>query len=285
MPHRLISVAILLVWALTSVELFRRDVLPNLLVGPPPDLRSITRAGGVEPGPTRWSILVADGDEGNYRAVGQVQTEAKSVRDGWCRMSSLAWFDSGELLRGTPLATSGGDQVEVRGVYDVDRSGNLDTFRASVRLKGMNGDVVVLSGHVKHDTLTVRAQGPLPLMNWRREFAYQPRDMVQNELGPLDRMPGLRVGQRWESRIVSPLTGRVERVRVAVERKTFITWDGNPVRTLEVVTRMAPWTARTWVRPDGVVLQQEVPFPFVKLVLQRLPERFLGPDVKRITPP
>ena len=30
-----------------------------------------------------------------------------------------------------------------------------------------------------------------------------------------------------------------------------------------------PITAKTWVRPDGVVLRQEVPFPFVRLVLER----------------
>ena len=43
--------------------------------------------------------------------------------------------------------------------------------------------------------------------------------------------------------------------------------------TLEVVHHMTPFAARTWVRPDGLVLRQEVPFPFVKLVLERLADR------------
>lgn len=284
MPHRLVCVAILVGWALASVALFRRDILPDLMIGLPPDLRTVARAEGQEPGPTRWSILVAD-DVEELRAVGQVQTESRWTRDGWTRLASLAWFDSGALLKGTPLASPGNEQIEVRSAFDVDKSGNLDAFRASVRLRGIKEDLVVLTGQVRHNDLVIRATGPLPLMNWVRRFPYQPRELVQNELGPLDRLPGLRVGQRWESRVISPLTGRVERVQVAVERTKIITWDGNPVTTLEVVTRMPPWTTRTWVQPDGMVLRQEVPFPLAKILLERLPDRFLGPDVKRIDDP
>ena len=53
----------------------------------------------------------------------------------------------------------------------------------------------------------------------------------------------------------------------------MIHWDKNQETVLEVVQHMTPLLARTWVRPDGVVLRQEVPFPFVKLVLERLPDR------------
>jgi hypothetical protein len=283
MPNRLVSVAILVGWAYASVGLFTKDILPNLLIGAPPDLRTIARAEGAATGPTRWSILVSDDDGINYRSIGQVQTESRWTRDGWCRLASLAWFDAGGLLKGTPLASTQDEQVEVRGVYDVDASGNLDGFRASVRLRGMTQDMVVLAGQVRQNSLTITATGPLPMLNWTRRFPYQPREMVQNELGPLDRMPGIQVGQRWESRVVSPLTGRVERAQVSVEGTRVITWDGNPVTTLEVVTRMPPWTSRTWIQPDGLVLRQEVPFPFTKVQLERLPDRYIGPDAKRIS--
>jgi hypothetical protein len=97
--------------------------------------------------------------------------------------------------------------------------------------------------------------------------------MIQNAMGPIDRLPGLQVGQRWETRVVSPLTGRVERVNVEVVGKRSILWDNNPEPTLEVVTHFSPISARTWVRRDGLVLRQEIPFPFVKLILERLPDR------------
>jgi hypothetical protein len=78
---------------------------------------------------------------------------------------------------------------------------------------------------------------------------------------------------RWESQVVSPLTGNVESVRVEVARRNvMVHWDGSPVPTLEVVTRFKTMKARTWVREDGLVLRQEVPLVFVTLVLERLPE-------------
>ena len=40
---------------------------------------------------------------------------------------------------------------------------------------------------------------------------------------------------------------------------------------LVVETRVPPLAARTWVRTDGLVLRQEVPLLFLKLVLERLP--------------
>ena len=42
---------------------------------------------------------------------------------------------------------------------------------------------------------------------------------MQSALGPLDRLPGLQVGQRWDTKLVSPLTGRIETVRAEV---TFV---------------------------------------------------------------
>ena len=96
--------------------------------------------------------------------------------------------------------------------------------------------------------------------------------MVHDVLGPLDRLPGLHVGQRWETQVINPFTGQVDQVRVEVTRRGVIHWDGNPVTTFEVVQHMTPLSMRTWVRLDGVILRQEVPFPFVRLVLERQPE-------------
>jgi hypothetical protein len=155
----------------------------------------------------------------------------------------------------------------------VDASGNLTGFWAAVEVAGDSRDGITLNGRVRKNHLEITAEGPLPIMNWKKSVPYETRGIVQNVLSPLDRMPGLQIGQRWNSRIVSPLTGRVEDVTVEVVRKRVITWDSNPVTTLEVVTSL-PWIkARTWVRPDGLVLRQEAPFPFVKLLLDRQPDQ------------
>jgi hypothetical protein len=286
MPHRLVCLAILAAWSWAAVALFRRDVLPDLLVGPPPDFRTVARAQGDEERPSRWIIQVADpGKEAQPRPVGQVDTQGSRTRDGWYRLESIAWFDSAGLLSGTPLAAAGRDRIEIRSLLQVDPSGNLDSLRAVVRIGGEPRDLVVISGAVRGNELVISVQGNVPLLGGTRRFPYQPHEMVQSDLGPIDRMPGLQVGQRWVTRVVSPLTGRVERVDVAVERRRLITWDAAPVSTFEVVTRSPLLAARTWVRPDGLVLRQELPFPLVRLMLERLPDRYIGPDAALRPPP
>jgi len=273
MPHRLVCVAILLFWLIAAVALFTRDMLPDLMIGSPPDLRSISKAdGSLEP--TRWSIMVAeDPSLINLRSVGEAVTKSTLRPDGWVQMASDVRIDAQDLLQGTPFQSIHNERLIVLSTYDIDPSGNLFSFWTAVKAAGEPGELMTLEGRVKGAALEVRARGPLPIFNWSRTFAYQPRGMVQNTLGPIDRMPGLQVGQRWESRIVSPLTGRVETIRVEVARKGVLTWANNPVTALEVVARAAPVTIRMWVRPDGLVLRQEVPFPFVRLVLDRQPRR------------
>ena len=88
----------------------------------------------------------------------------------------------------------------------------------------------------------------------------------------LGRVPLTATGAgTYSADVVFPRAGAWT-AQVAVRTDEFT----SPVTTLEVVTQMTPLTARTWVRPDGLVLRQEVPFPFVRLMLERLPERFIG---------
>ncbi len=199
MPNRFFSLAILVAWAGMALALIRRDVLPDLLIGPPPDLRSVVQAGKEHSELTRWSIQVADDTVGlNHRSVGQVETQSRYARDGWCRMVSQTWFDSGAMPRGTALAGVEKERVEIRAISDIDPAGNLDSFRVVVHLGSDAQDAMTITGMVRDNGLRINAQGPLPILNWTRTYPYQPRQMVQHELGPLDWMPNLQVGQRLE---------------------------------------------------------------------------------------
>ena len=282
MPARLFSVAILAFWMVAAVGLVTRDLLPELLIGGPPDLRTIAGAGDSAE-PARWTMQVADGASSEaLRTVGGAVTTSLRKPDGSVRLVSDVWFDAGGLLKGTPFDAKAKIKLKVSSRYEIDPSGNLESFRMDVSSMADPKDksmadpeaLASLFGRVKDHAIEVTARGPLPMMNWTRSFAYQPRSLMQSALGPLDRLPGLHVGQRWETQLVSPLTGRIEKIRAEVTRHRTIQWgkDKNPVKTLEIVHQMTPLlSARTWVRPDGLVLRQEVPFPFVKLVLERLP--------------
>ena len=273
MPSRPACVAILLFWVYAAGELLRRDILPDYWVTPPPDLRSVAKAEE-DARPTRWELLVAD-DSGltSLRSVGGAVTEAKRLEDGGTELIGRVWFDSGSLLKGTRFHTGNNERIDVSNRLEVDPSGNLKRFRAVVRAASDSFDLVTIDGLVKGRSIEVNARGPMPLLNWTKTFDYDPKGMIQNSIGPIDRLPGLQVGQRWVTRVVNPLTGRVEDVKVEVTGKHALQWDNGLVPTLEVVHHTAPVSARTWVRRDGLVLRQEVPFPFVKLILERLPDR------------
>ena len=121
--------------------------------------------------------------------------------------------------------------------------------------------------------MEVVAKGPLPILNQKLSFPTSRGAWCRTRSGRSTGCPGLQVGQRWDSAGGQPVhrPGRA-RSGSRSQRRTLIHWNSEPVSTLEVVQHAGPLTARTWVRPDGLVLRQEVPFPFVELVLERQPE-------------
>jgi len=277
MPSRLACVALLLYWLVAALGLIVRDLLPELSVGSPPDLRSISRAGEDDP-PARWTLLVVDDPNRAEarRSVGQAVTESRRVPGVGVEMSSRVVFDSGRLLsnllHGARASGRPDQQVEFSSTYHVDESGNLRSFHAEVRMPGQSLGLLEIDGRLKNRTMEIVSHGPVPFLNRATSFEYQPRGVVQSQFGPLDRLPGLQVGQRWDEQVVSPLSGQVETVRAEVKRKTVIHWDKAPVTTLEVVHTSKAVSARTWVRTDGLVLRQEVVLPVLRLVLERQPD-------------
>lgn len=273
MPSRLMSLLILVYWSIAAFCLLKWDVLPELSMGYPPDLRGIAYASGANPRPVRWSIQKVDGPEPeDVRTVGEAVTSSKRQSDGWYEMSSMVDFDAGDLLRGTMLAVRESIPVQVNSVYRVDPSGNLRNFELRVASKDFDDELVKVTGNLRKGKMEITSRGPLPILNKSFSVDYEPRSVVSDLLGPIDRLPGLHVGQRWEMQVVNPFSGQVEKARVEVKKRTQIYWAGNPEMTYEVEQKVSGLPMRTWVRPDGVILRQEVPFPFVKLLLERRPE-------------
>ena len=271
MPSRLVSLAILVYWCIAAFCLLTWEVLPELTLGYPPDLRAIAAAGD-SARPVMWSIQIIDDPKAAdlRRSIGSAVTASKRLPDGWFELSSRVNFDAGGLLKGTAFAVKASVHLELVSVYRVDPSGNLRSFDMKVTPVGSSEILFTVHGQLHGGVMEVVSKGPLPVLNQKLSFAYEPRSVVHDALGPLGRLPGLHLGQRWDTRMVNPFTGQVEVVRVEVLRRDLIHWNGEPVSAFEVVHHSGPLTARTWVRSDGVILRQEVPFPFVRLVLERL---------------
>lgn len=290
MPPRPAIAVILVGWVLAATGLFRRDILPDFRTTPPPDLRSIAVAGE-DATPTTWFLSVAD-DAGlrSLRPVGRAFTRTESKPDGAKVLLSEVSFESNDLFRGTPFAArldmgQGGGHVTVFNTCEIDPSGNLRHLTVKIRFAGDSTPLLTIDARVVERSIEVTSRGPIPILNMTKLIPYEPRGMIQNGIGPTDRLPGLQVGQRWETEVVSPITGRVEKVKTEVTGKHSLQWNNKLVETLEVVQNINSISARTWVRRDGLVLRQEVPFPFVRLILERSPPNVVDPSLSRITAP
>lgn len=273
MPSRFASLGILVYWSVAAFCLLTWEILPELSLGYPPDFRIIAMAGESAP-PARWSVDVIDDPQTPEirRSVGEAVTRSQRLPDGWFELHGRMIVNAGELLKQSPAGVRGGTRVELTSEYRVDPSGNLKSFDVTVASQETMDPLFQVKGRLRQGMMEVVAQGPLPILNQKLSFPYDARGMVHDSLAPLDRLPGLHLGQRWETRVVNPFTGQVQQVRVEVRRRTLVHWNGEPVDVLEVVHQAGPITARSWVRSDGVILRQEVPLPIVRLVLERLPD-------------
>lgn len=274
MPPRLVSVAILIYWSIAAFWLLTWEVLPELSLGYPPDLRSITAASD-DSKPVSWTIDVIDDPRHPEvrRTVGQATTASTRLPDRGVELSSLVVFDAGELLKRTPLVTAPDVRLNIASVYRVDPKGNLQGFDMKVSTADSDDGLFTVEGRLNGEMMEVTSKGMVSVLNRNMRFRYEPRGVVSDALRPFDRLPGLHVGQHWDTRMINPFTGAVDVVRVEVKRLGFIDWNGEAVSAFEVDQHAGPVTSRTWVRLDGVILRQEVPLPLLNMVLDRLPDK------------
>lgn len=222
----------------------------------------------------RWNIQVVDDPRlpDVRRMVGEAVTELSHKPEGWTELTSRVEVDAAGLLKGAPfLSRSPSFRLKVDSVYRVDPKGNLRSFDLDVKSRDSTDTLIAVKGQVKDKKMEITSHGPVEMLNKTLSIEYLPRTVVQDVLGPLDRLPGLHVGQKWDTQVINPFTAQVDFVRVEVVQKSVIHWNGDAVRAFEVVQHVKPLSMRTWVRLDGVILRQEVPLPFVRLVMERRP--------------
>lgn len=272
MPRLFTRILIMIFWLICSGMLFYRDILPDYLVGQPPDWKRLVQKA--EYGTTRWLIAVDDGGERN-RVVGQAFNEINMRADGATILKSRIKIDAKGLFNGTILQVAESTKFQFENTTTITPQGLLDHIRAEVLVEEL-GDkpILVIQGiPTDQNKLDIRFSSSIsPLMNFRQIIKYAPQQMVRGGLEPIDQLPGLRIGQRWTTQILQPMTARPESIRSEVVSLVRIFWDGNPTEVFLVEHKAITFSAKTWVRRDGLVLRQQLPTPFVKLVLERDPK-------------
>lgn len=201
MPSRIVSLIILIYWSIAAFCLLTWDVLPEMTSGYPPDLRAITQAVDSAK-PITWSIQVIDDPRfpDVRRIVGEAVTGCVRRPDGWSELTSRVKLDAGGLLKGTAFFTRSSIRLDIESRYLVDRSGNLHSFILEVKSAESPDTLVEVKGEIKGKTMEVVCHGPVDILNKRIVMGYEPKSVIQDVLGPVDRLPGLHVGQHGSPR-------------------------------------------------------------------------------------
>ncbi len=229
MPSRLMSLLILVYWSIAAFLLLKWDVLPELTMGYPPDLRGIAFASDSSR-PVRWSIQVLDDPRSpdDRRTVGEAVTTSTRQSDGWFEMTSRVEFDAGDLLKGTMLSMRESLRVEVKSRYHVDPTGNLQNFEVHVS-SDLGDEMVHVTGRLREGKMEIVSRGPIPILN--QKFSPPRTSRGASSATCSGRSTGCRactsasVG-RCRSSTRSPASP--SRSRAEVTRRTVIHWAGNP---------------------------------------------------------
>jgi len=277
MPSRSIVGAILLFWlGMTAWYVVHERLLPGMRDDAPAPFRiELTDEVGVST--INWKVLF------RKEAVGRGRTETKMLADRTFELSSHFRFDH-------LSPTKNVDVKLFSTAYRVDREGNLlgVSARATVETHGLAVSME-MNDEVENGKLTIH---PKVLIGEEKVNAPSigPIDMsrrgsILNPMHPMNRLPGLRVGQHWQVPLFDPVESTSGAAALAgltasgpKELEAEVTaadfeWDGQPTPVFKIDYR-EPGKDRilagTWVRrSDDLVLQQWANHGMFELTLVR----------------
>ncbi|MCS7167727.1 MAG: hypothetical protein RMI91_05605 [Gemmatales bacterium] len=283
MPPRLISFCIVGFWLGTMGHLllrewhYRREAPPAVT-----DTVAEAATSTVE-----WHIFRRTrGPEGHWHAPKQVGVVVSQVqRDESHHVTSLVHqleLDVGQLWKHWPMQ-------EPAGLLRLESRLELGVFGEIQRLRIVGGWKALSRWLLLADLVpraeqqaTLRLLINLPGRVWRQEYVlpWSNKALPLNSLGPPDRLPGLRPGQRWDISSLdvlsfSSLPGAT--VTGWVHPQTVpLTWQGQSLPCLVVQLQRPGLDAEWWVAQDEPmrhwVVQQVVRWPDTEMVLVRQPQ-------------
>ncbi|OHB70676.1 MAG: hypothetical protein A2V70_06150, partial [Planctomycetes bacterium RBG_13_63_9] len=240
MYGRWFNISVVILWLSAMGWLVSQKVLPPLLVGEPPNYRTILAAQQRQP-TVAWRMAF------NGRQLGWALSTISRLPDEVTEIRSLVHFDELPLAEMTPgwLRTllrwtkqpNIKLQMDARSTLAIDPLGRLSRFESAVRLDPVD-DVVKLYGIVDGSQLRLEVCSG--------DFSYHalvhlPSDSLpEDALSPQTQLPGLRAGQTWTVPVYSPLrppNEPLEILQAKVEGIESLVWDGRSVETWLVVYR------------------------------------------------
>ena len=271
MLNRGFSVTIVLFWLSTMTWLVLFKVLPPLMVGEPPNYVSVlAEMDQHAQAPSKWRILL-DGE-----SIGSAETWMEPQDEGISHIHSRVKLRSppsgGTQLSGLALienllhSPGSSFELEAKSRFEIDPLGRLVVFETTLGL-GAHEDAVRLRGTVEGNNLRLQFSSGDFVHNTTVPLASN--GLVGDGFSPRDRLPGLRVGQKWTVPIYSPFrsgTDPMEILEAVVDRRETVDWNGRRYPALLVIYRRDAGAglqdaeeprAKIWVLADGLVVRQE----------------------------
>jgi hypothetical protein len=277
MPARHHVLIIIAFWVTTSAWLWQRDIWPRLASHQPPP--SIDLADEAHALPIRWTVYQGD-RRGGYALTGVHYHE----EDDTFSLESTFKFWTRKELTGEP------DRL-VQSSCRVTRDGDIRAVSALVKANLWVGNVKGhIQGTVDNDRLTPHVEiscGNRSVEADLAPVAIARRGGVLNPLLPVNRLTGLKRGQRWRVPMLDPIAeALLAYVREQPPATKFLeahvldsseelAWQLKrpPVSCLIIDYTGDDTFGRTWVREsDGLVLLQEMTHAGERLSLRRDPQ-------------
>jgi hypothetical protein len=277
MPSRLSVVAIVLFWCGTAAWVVYRDVWPRVFsTGPPPVAVDVSDEAS-QLLAVQWTVL-RGGENVGRLTTRTFYTDADDTFEFTHEYTNLRTAVGGVQLSVPKLSTA----------TRVTRAGTLRAQRMSGRLEAGVGGLkldaeMTVTGRVENGQFVGECEitSPLPMLNLKRPLdpVPVPNGHALNPLQVVNRVTGIRAGQRWVVHEVNPLSeavalmlraqlgktgfGLPERKRVQLVAEVLsapqpVPWRDRQEPCWVIEYRDAEPKARTWVRvSDGKVLKQE----------------------------
>lgn len=205
MPGRWIALTIVAFWLammgwLVGHELWQR-------YGPPPRLEDSLKAAAAD-GPTLWTITH------KFERIGTAETQVVELGepgDGRYQLRQhlhcekpAVFFEAtglGILARMLGLADVKGD-AHIH--FDLSPTGELEKLEVHI-LQAAQEVLLKITGAPEGKELKLQATSPHAKgLQWDFAIPYDAKNVIHTSLCPLDRMPGLWPGRRWEAPMVDP---------------------------------------------------------------------------------
>jgi hypothetical protein len=209
MPGRWTALGIVVFWLAMTAWLVGRELWMRF--GPPPRLEDSLKAAAND-GPTRWSISYQSAGMGYFERIGWAETQVFDQAGGGYQLRQQLHLDKASSVFdviGLPwliglLPDAAGMDADAKIQLDLAPNGELQQLSGEVTADEGRYLLYRFVGKPEGPNIDIEGTSPFLPGLGSGTFRHDSRNIIQTSLCPLDRMPGLWHGRRWQVPLVDP---------------------------------------------------------------------------------